>query len=93
MNGWGFGNLAASANDIAKFYFEEFGGENFIKYKTAAEMMHFSYMNDPVFNVSYGLGVMTEYYDPKIDPGKEVYPNFQEFQLLGHAGADWGSDA
>jgi hypothetical protein len=36
LNGWGFGNLAASANDVARFYYEFFGSENIISYETAA---------------------------------------------------------
>lgn len=59
LNGWGFGNLAASASDVSRFLYEYFGSERIIKYETAAQMMDFSYMNDPEFNVSYGLGVMT----------------------------------
>lgn len=34
-------------------------------------------MNNPTFDVSYGLRVMTNYFDPKIDPGSQVYPNYQ----------------
>jgi hypothetical protein len=65
LNGWGFGNLAASANDVARFYYEYFGSEKIISYETAAQMMEFRYMNDPSFNVSYGLGTMPTYTDPK----------------------------
>ena len=93
LNGWGFGNLAASANDIAKFYYAYFGSEEVITYNTAAKMMEFRYMNDPVFNVSYGLGTMPEYNNPKQDPAKDTYPNYETFEIIGHAGADWGSGA
>jgi len=93
LNGWGFGNLAASANDVARFYYAYFGSENIIKHETAAQMMEFRYMNDPVFNVSYGLGTMPEYTDPKQDPDRDVYPNYQPYEVIGHAGADWGSGA
>jgi hypothetical protein len=41
LNGWGFGNLAASAHDLASFYFQYFGTEKIIKHETAAKMMHF----------------------------------------------------
>lgn len=70
LNGWGFGNLASSANDVAKFHFEYFGSEKIIKYETAAQMIYFSYMKDPNFNVSYGLGVMPGYFGTKTDPNK-----------------------
>lgn len=46
LNGWGFGNLAASAHDLASFYFQYFGTEKIIKHETAAKMMHFDYMNN-----------------------------------------------
>jgi len=37
LNGWGFGNLASSAEDVAKFFYQDFGTENMIKYETAAK--------------------------------------------------------
>lgn len=54
-------------------------------------MMEFRFMNDPTFNVSYGLGTMNMYYDSRKDPTKDVYPNYDQYELIGHAGADWGS--
>ena len=77
LNGWGFGNLAASAEDVAKFYYQYFGSEKIIKYETAAKMMHFDYMDNKYFNVSYGLGVIPMWFDPAIGPNKDVYPNYQ----------------
>jgi hypothetical protein len=85
LNGWGFGNLAASAEDVAKFYYQYFGTEKFIKHETAAQMMEFAYMNNPYFNISYGLGVIPMDYDPKTGPGND-YPNYSYFELMGHAG-------
>jgi hypothetical protein len=49
-------------------------------------MMHFDYMNNKYFNISYGLGVIPMYYDPAKGPNKDVYPNYQYFEILGHAG-------
>jgi hypothetical protein len=56
-------------------------------------MMEFRYMNAKDFNVSYGLGTMPTFTDPKKDPNEDVYPNYQMFEIIGHAGADWGSGA
>jgi len=55
--------------------------------------MEFRYMNDADFNVSYGLGVMPTYTDPKRDPARDTYPNYELFEIIGHAGADWCSGA
>lgn len=54
-------------------------------------MTNFRYMNGR-FNVSYGLGVMVRY-NEDMDPTKQVYPNYGEFEVLGHLGEDWGSSA
>jgi hypothetical protein len=91
LNGWGFGNLASSAEDIAKFYYQYFGTEKIISYETAASMMHFDYMNSPNFNISYGLGTMPMWFDPKVGPNRDVYPKYQYFEIIGHGGQDWGS--
>ena len=56
-------------------------------------MMHFDYMNNKYFNISYGLGVIPMWFDPAIGPNKDVYPNYQYFEIIGHAGQDWGSTA
>jgi len=56
-------------------------------------MMHFDYMNSKAFNISYGLGVMPMFFDPAIGPNKDVYPNYQFFEIIGHGGQDWGSEA
>jgi hypothetical protein len=36
---------------------------------------------------------MPMYYDRTIDPNKVVYPNYPTFEIIGHAGEDWGSEA
>ena len=56
-------------------------------------MMHFDYMNNKYFNISYGLGVFPMWYDYSKDPSKDVYPHYQFFEIIGHAGQDWGSGA
>jgi len=56
-------------------------------------MMHFDYMNNKYFNISYGLGVMPMFFDPTVGPNKDFYPNYQYFEILGHGGEDWGSQA
>ena len=95
LNGWGFGNIAATALDVAKYYFEYFGSENLISYESAAKMMNFEYMDSKSFNITYGVGLTPMVFPSanNISSPNHPYPNFPENELIGHAGEDWGSGA
>jgi len=86
LNGWGFGNIASSARDVAKFFFEYLGSESMV-----SDSMKKIMMSDwehgggtDGFSFEYALGLMPL-----------PYKNFGEgfTYLVGHAGMDWGSDS
>jgi hypothetical protein len=95
LNGWAFGNIAASSRDIAKFYLEYLGSENLINKTTAAQLMDFDYMTDKRFNISYGLGIIPVVFDVANGSSNpnHVYPNYPANEIIGHLGEDWGSAA
>jgi CubicO group peptidase (beta-lactamase class C family) len=80
LNGWGFGNIAATALDVAKYYFEYFGSEHLLSYEAASKMMDFEYMDSKSFNISYGVGLTPMVFPStnNISSPNHPYPNYPE---------------
>lgn len=90
LDGWGFGNIAASADDVAKFFYQYLGTENLIKKETLNKMMNWEYGGGTDgFKFEYGLGFMPLGY--RVMPGED--DDFYGRHVIGHAGLDWGSYA
>lgn len=90
LNGWGFGNIAATVDDVAKFFYEYLGTENLIKKETLAKMMNWEAGGGTDgFEFVYGLGFMPNVYP--VMAGQDT--NFKKRAIIGHAGLDWGSYA
>ena len=89
LNGWAFGNLAASAHDIAMFFWD-FGGTNDILSDETRHLMTSDLESTTVyFPITYGLGLVP--YAFGVLPGED-----EDFNLrvcFGHPGEDWGSNA
>ena len=63
LDGWGFGNIAATVDDVAKFFYEYLGTENLIKKETLAKMMNWEAGGGTDgFKFVYGLGFMPNVY-------------------------------
>lgn len=59
LNGWGFGNIAVSAMDISKFFYNYLGTENFISDSMKAKMLNWENGGGTGgFKFIYGLGLM-----------------------------------
>ena len=59
LNGWGFGNIAVTAMDISKFFYNYLGTENFISDSMKAKMQNWeSGKGTEGFVFDYGLGLM-----------------------------------
>ena len=90
LDGWGFGNIAASADDVAKFFYEYLGTENLIKKETLNKMMNWEYGGGTDgFRFIYGLGFMPLGYRVMKNESDDFYAT----HVIGHAGLDWGSYA
>ena len=91
LDGWGFGNIAATAEDVAKFFYQYLGTENLIKKETLAQMMNWEMGGgSDGFKFIYGLGFMPLMWPVKHD---QVATEFKKYAVIGHAGLDWGSYA
>lgn len=89
LNGWTFGNIAAAPRDIAHFYYLLGFSDVFVSPNTRTEMTSFG-----AFDMGwtpgqpYGLGLMT--FDYKTGSPPKTNPRAR---LIGHGGADYGSQA
>ena len=58
LNGWGFGNIAASAKDASKFFWELLGTENILSKKYQGIMESDFEDSSGGFKFTYSLGLM-----------------------------------
>lgn len=59
MNGYGFGNLAVSAHDLAMFFYDSFGTNDILSSETQYLMTYDDF--EPLTNlgnIQYGLGII-----------------------------------
>jgi CubicO group peptidase (beta-lactamase class C family) len=86
LNGWTFGNIAASALDVASFYYHLLRpGSTIVSTETQAIMMQMQHLTTGWSSgLPYGYGLMTEGF--RLNKG-----NYSIAGLIGHGGEDWGS--
>ena len=90
-NGWGFGNIALSARDTAKFWYEYMGTENIITKEYQELLMHFQPKEHYEWvQYSYGGGVMWKEYKASAD---DPDSDWKKRTMVGHSGVDYGSQA
>ena len=84
LNGWTCGDIAASASDVASFYYEFLRpGGPLVNATSRAEMLKFkSFTTGWARGLPYGMGLMPEgYYEGMTN----------QTAIVGHGGQDWGS--
>ena len=87
LNGWGFGNIAATSEDISKFFYQYLGTENIVSDSMKAKMVNWE-SGGHSFYFTYGLGLMPLSWD--VQEGENANDT-SKYTLYGHAGMDWGS--
>jgi CubicO group peptidase (beta-lactamase class C family) len=89
-NGWGFGNIAISASDAARFWYEYLGTENIINDDTKKDLMadFFTPIRHFMSFYSYGGGVMWNQYP--LNDGEDD-SNWKLNTFIGHGGMDYAS--
>ena len=84
MNGWGFGNIASTALDASRFFWEYLGTNNILSPKYQ-EIIKSDWDASGHFN--YSLGLMSRCYD-FVD---KIPTSDNQNCWIGHLGMDWGS--
>lgn len=89
LDGWGFGNIAVTSEDISKFFYQYLGTENIISDSMKAKMLNWEHgEGDEHFRFTYGLGLMRMGWT--VQKGENANDT-SKYTLLGHAGMDWAS--
>eukprot|EP00040_Diaphanoeca_grandis_P044761 m.13476 g.13476 ORF g.13476 m.13476 type:complete len:492 (-) comp9745_c0_seq1:116-1591(-) len=83
LNGWSCGNIAATTESIANWYWDLLGDYKIVSEQTVTQMLN----GTPLTNgwspgLRYGLGL--SHYKSSGDPNNYT-------TIVGHGGADWGS--
>lgn len=86
LNGWGFGNIATTAMDASKFFWELLGTQNILSQKYQTIMESDFEPSTKGFKFEYALGLM-----PLCFEQAGGTPDYSKSCVVGHGGEDWGS--